>query len=606
MSRRTLLQGGLAGLVLASAGSLLPAQARGGSAPHFVALTHSIEDKLLVPDGYTHNIVIRWGDPVGLDGPEFDLAAQAPAKQALQFGYNCDFIAFMPLADVSEHSTRGLLVVNHEFTNAELMFPDWDGEKESKSRGMVDIELAAHGMTVIEIRREGTGRWQAIKDSPYNRRLSGETPVRLSGPAAGHPWLRTSYDPAGMQVRGTLSNCAGGITPWGTVLSAEENFQACFGGPLDAIPDEQLRALHRRYGVGADRYGWTRYYDRFDVRKEPHEPIRFGWVVEIDPYDAHSLPVKRTALGRMRHEAATVVLSRRGHAVVYMGDDERFEYIYKFVSAGRYKAANRAENLALLDSGTLYAARLRDDGTGEWLPLVFGRGPLTAANGFTSQASVLINARRAADLMGATRMDRPEDIEVHPRTGKVYAVLTNNTRRKPEQTDRANPRPYNKHGHILELVEEAGEHAATRFCWEIFIACGDPDNPEDRASYQGQRDVSWFSCPDNLVFDDRGRMWVTTDGQTSTMQKNDALYLVETEGPHRGKAMMFMSGLPGAEISGPEHTPDNRTFFVAIQHPGQGSSCANPTSHFPDYKTGIPPRPSIVAIYRQDGGKVGD
>lgn len=606
MSRRTLLQGGLAGLALAYTGSLVPAQAKDRASPHFVALNHSIEDKLLVPEGYTHNIVIRWGDPVMPDVPEFDLEAQASGKQALQFGYNCDFIAFMPLPSALETSSRGLLVVNHEFTNAELMFPAWDGRRESKSREMVDIELAAHGMSIIEVERETTGRWHTVRNSPYNRRFTGETPLRLSGPAAGHRWLRTADDPTGTLVRGTLSNCAGGITPWGTVLSAEENFQACFGGSPAGIKDDQVKAMYRRYGVGADRYGWTRYHDRFDVQKEPHEPLRFGWVVELDPYDARSLPMKRTALGRVRHEAATMVLSRRGYAVVYMGDDERFEYIYKFVSARRYNPANRAANLRLLDTGTLYVARFREDGTGEWLPLVFGQGPLVSANGFTSQACVLINTRYAADLLGATKMDRPEDIETHPHTGKVYAVMTNNTRRTPEQVDPANPRPNNRHGHIIEIIEEAGEHAATRFRWDIFIACGDPSNPSDRAYYQGHRDVSWFSCPDNLVFDDRGRMWVTTDGQSSTIKKNDALYLVETEGPHRGKARMFLSGLPGAEICSPEPTPDNRTFFVAIQHPGLGSNCANPSSRFPDYRVGIPPRPSIVAVYRQDGGKVGD
>ncbi|MGH8057737.1 MAG: PhoX family protein, partial [Candidatus Entotheonellia bacterium] len=242
ISRRTLLQGGLAGLALAYAGSLVPAQAKDRASPHFVALNHSIEDKLLVPEGYTHNIVLRWGDPVMPDVPEFDLEAQASGKQALQFGYNCDFIAFMPLPSALETSSRGLLVVNHEFTNAELMFPAWDGRRESKSREMVDIELAAHGMSIIEVERETTGRWHTVRNSPYNRRFTGETPLRLSGPAAGHRWLRTADDPTGTLVRGTLSNCAGGITPWGTVLSAEENFQACFGGSPAGIKDDQIKA----------------------------------------------------------------------------------------------------------------------------------------------------------------------------------------------------------------------------------------------------------------------------------------------------------------------------------------------------------------------------
>ncbi len=609
LSRRTLLKGGVAGLVLAYAGSLLPLETEGAAPRGFASLAPSTEDKLRVPAGYTHNVVVRWGDPVGLEAPEFDLVAQAPGKQARQFGYNCDFIAFMPLPYGTRNSSRGLLVVNHEYTNAELMFPQWDGKAESKSRELVDIELGAHGMSVIEVQREISGAWSYVRNSPYNRRLTGETPVFISGPAARHRWMKTAYDPTGTLVYGTLSNCAGGVTPWGTVLSGEENFQSRFEGSPDAIPDGAVRAMHRRYGIGVDRYAysWSRYHDRFDVTKEPHEPLRFGWVVEIDPYDPTSRPMKRTALGRLKHEGATVVIAPSGHAVVYMGDDERFEYIYKFVSAGRYDPANRVANLGLLDSGTLYVARFQDDGAGEWLPLAFGHGPLISANGFTSQAEVLLNTRRAADLLGATKMDRPEDIEVNPKTGKVYAVMTHNPQRKPAQVDKANPRPYNRHGHIIELVEKRGEHTATRFRWGIFIACGDPNNPEHQAYYQGHRDVSWFSNPDNLVFDNQGRLWVATDGQPSSIQENDGVYLVETEGPGRGQTRMFLSGPVGCELSGPEFTPDNCTFFVSVQHPGAGkdSTCTRPISRFPDYAAETPPRPSVVAIYCQDGGKVG-
>jgi hypothetical protein len=263
--------------------------------------------------------------------------------------------------------------------------------------------------------------------------------------------------------------------------------------------------------------------------------------------------------------------------------------------------------MGLLDSGTLYVAKFRDDGTGEWLPLIFGLGPLTPANGFASQAEVLINTRGAADLLGATKMDRPEDVEASPTTGRVYAVMTNNMRRTPEQVDKANPRPENKHGQIIEMIEDGGEHTATKFRWELFIACGDPNRPEDNAFYQGHKDVSWMSCPDNIAFDDAGRLWVATDGQPASITKNDAVYMVEVEGPQRGKAKMFLSGLPGGEVCGPAFTPDNRTFFVAIQHPGEGkgSTFADPISRFPDYMPDMPPRPSVVAIYRVDGGKVG-
>lgn len=607
VTRRALLKGGMAGLVLAAAGPGIPLQLRAETGAGFAPLRHSTEDRLLVPAGYRHAVLIRWGDPVMPEATDFDPRGQSPAKQALQFGYNCDFIAFLILPRGSGTSLRGLLVVNHEYTNPELMFPAWDGKDETKTREMVDIELMAHGLSVLEIQREADGGWTVVRDSPYSRRITGETALRISGPAVGHPWLRTAADATGTTVRGTLNNCAGGVTPWGTVLTAEENFQQYFGGQVDTVTDTALRAMHKRYGV-RDEYGWARHHDRFDVTKEPREPLRFGWVVEVDPYDPKSVPVKRTALGRFRHEAATVVITKGAQVVVYTGDDERFEYLYKFVSAGRYDATNRAANLGLLDAGTLYVARFRDDGTGEWLPLTFAQGPLTAANGFASQAEVLINTRGAADLLGATKMDRPEDVEANPRTGKVYAIMTNNTRRKPEQVDKANPRPDNKYGHLIELIEDGGDHAATTFRWEIFIAAGDPNNPDHKAYYQGRRDVSWFATPDNLTFDENGRMWVATDGQPSSIQKNDALYLVEVEGPQRGLAKMFLSSPVAAEVCGPEFTPDNRTLFVAIQHPGEGkgSTFAKPASRWPDEKGDLPPRPSVVAIYRPDGGKVGD
>jgi secreted PhoX family phosphatase len=567
----------------------------------FASLAHSREDALLVPPGYAHDVVSRWGDPVLPGAPRFDPQAQTPAGQALQFGYNCDFLAFLPLPRFSGRSDGGLLVVNHEYTNCELMFPGWNGSLETKSRDMVDVELAAHGLTVIEIRRDAAGRWHRVSDSPYSRRVTGETVIAISGPAAGHAWLRTSYDPAGTRVRGTLNNCAGGVTPWGTVLTGEENVNFYFRGTAAAA---SIRALHARYGV-RDEYGWGRYHDRFDLTREPREPLRFGWVVEVDPYDPNALPIKRTALGRFKHEAATVVVAPGGQAVVYSGDDERFEYLYKFVSTGRYQ--RDGDNRRLLDDGTLYVARFNDDGSGEWLPLVFGMGPLTEAHGFQSQAEVLINARGAADLLGATKMDRPEDVEASPQTGKVYAVMTNNASRIAGQVDRANPRAPNRFGHIIEISEAGGDHAATRCRWDIFIAAGNPADPAHLASYQGRSDGAWFATPDNIAFDARGRLWVATDGQAGAIGANDGLYMVETEGSGRGLARQFLSGPVGSEICGPVFTPDNRTLFVSVQHPGeaQGATFANPASRWPDGRPDMPPRPSVVAIYRPDGATIG-
>jgi hypothetical protein len=300
-------------------------------------------------------------------------------------------------------------------------------------------------------------------------------------------------------------------------------------------------------------------------------------------------------------------VAKDGRPVAYMGDDARFEYMYKFVATGRVDPANRQANTRLLDSGTLYAARFRDDGTGEWLPLVHGQGSLTEAKGFRSQADVAVNTRSAADAVGATKMDRPEDVEPNPKTGKVYAALTGNDRRKPEQVDRANPRPANKFGHILELVEDGGDHTGTRFRWNVFVLGGDPKNADHKAFYQGHTEVSPLATPDNLAFDDAGRMWVSTDGVDDTLGWNDGVWVLATEGPERGRARQFLSSPTGSEVCGPEFTPDNRTFFVAIQHPGltDKATYEKPGSRFPDYRPDMPPRPSVVAVYRDDGGKVG-
>jgi secreted PhoX family phosphatase len=584
-----------------------PRNASAQSSGAFVPVAGSTEDKLIVPPGYTHTVLLRWGDPLAAAVPELDPMAQTAAGQAQQFGYNCDFIGYLPLPQGSNSSTRGLLGVNHEFTVSALMFPGWDGKLESTTPEMVDISIAAHGFTIVEVVRGNRGEWTYVRDSAFNRRLTGTTPMAIRGPAAGHPYMRTSADPSGLTVLGTLNNCAGGVTPWGTVLTGEENIWLYFTGKVDDLPDEALRTLHARYRLGADRYAWGRYHDRFNLRKEPHEPNRFGWVVEIDPYDPQSVPVKHTALGRMAHEGASIILAKDGRPVAYMGDDARFEYLYKFVAAGRYAPGNRQANMQLLDSGTLYVARFGDDGAGEWLPLTYGQGPLTEANGFRSQAEVVINTRRAADLLGATKMDRPEDVEPNPVTGKVYCVMTGNDQRTAAQLDKANPRANNKFGHIIELIEDGGEHTATTFRWEIFLLAGDPQNPQHAAYYQGRTDVSPLATPDNLAFDDAGRMWVATDGVDDTLGPNDGVWVVATEGPERGRALQFLSGPVGCEVCGPAFTPDQRTFFVAIQHPGVADKVTydKPASRWPDYRPDMPPRPSVVAIYREDGGQVG-
>ncbi|MBI4391888.1 MAG: PhoX family phosphatase [candidate division NC10 bacterium] len=608
LSRRSLLKGAATGLVMISAGPLGASRsARAESAGGFTPVPATTEDRLIVPPGYRHTVILRWGDPLFADAAAFDPRTQTAAKQVRQFGYDCDFIGYMPLPQGSTSSGRGLLGVNHENALSPLMFPGWDGKVETKTREMVEIEVAAHGFTVVEVARGSRGEWAVVKDSPFNRRITGASSIAIRGPAAGHPLMHTEADPAGTTVFGTLNNCAGGVTPWGTILTGEENIHYYFTGRTADLANPALRALHKRYGVGAGWYGWARYHDRFDLKKEPHEPNRFGWIVEIDPYDPQSMPVKRTAMGRFFHEGAATILSKDGRAVAYMGDDARFEYLYKFVSAGRYDPKDRAANMRLLDTGTLYVARFRDDGTGEWLPLTSGVGPLTEANGVRSQAEVVIDTRRSADLVGGTKMDRPEDVEANSVTGKVYAALTSNDRRKPEQVDKANPRANNKFGHIIEMTEDGGDHAGKAFRWEIFILGGDPKNPDHRAYYQGHTDVSPLANPDNFAFEESGRLWVATDGIEDALGANDGIFALETQGPERGRARRFLSSPSGAEVCGPAFTPDGRTLFVAIQHPGWGSkvSFEKPESRWPDNRDDMPPRPSLVAIYREDGGKIG-
>lgn len=614
LSRRVLLKGASAGAVLLAAGTLRrPRSAGAQAAGGFTPVPSSSEDKLVLPSGYAHTVLLRWGDPLLPAAPEFDPAAQTGAKQGVQFGYDCDFIGYVPLPLGADSSTRGLLGVNHENARWALMHHGWNEpgytqKTRTKTAEMVEVEIAAHGFSIVEIVRRSDGSWSYVKDSPHNRRITGATSMRIRGPAAGHPLMRTKADPAGTHALGTLNNCAGGVTPWGTILTGEENIHHYFTGKPEDVADPALQAIHKRYSVGSGRYGWARYHDRFDLKKEPNEANRFGWIVEIDPYDPKSTPVKHTALGRFAHEGATVILSKDGRPVAYMGDDARFEYVYKFVAAGRYDAANRQANMELLGSGVLYAARFRDDGTGEWLPLTHGQGPLTEANGFRSQAEVLLNARGAGDLVGATKMDRPEDVEPNPLTGKVYAVMTFNERRTAAQVDSPNPRPNNKFGHIIEIVEEGGDHSATRFRWEIFLLAGDPMNPDHKANYRGRTDVSPLATPDNLAFDDGGGMWITTDGMADTLGANDGVWLVETEGAARGRARQFLSAPVGSEVCGPAFTPDNRTFFVAVQHPGwdeKDATYEKPDSRWPDYRPDMPPRPSVVAVYRADGRKVG-
>jgi uncharacterized protein len=620
--RRELLRGALSLGALAAAGPVaaVGAEAASASLPAafvFAEVTAGSDQRHHVAEGYDAEVLMRWGDPVLAGAPPFDPAAQSAAAQRLQFGYNSDFIGYLPMPGAADPSRHGLLVVNHEYTNEELMFPGV-GRQDTKAaafaamtRALVDIEMAAHGGSVIEVRREAD-KWRVVAGSQFARRIDTDTPMAITGPAAGHPRMRTAADPSGRAVRGMLNNCAGGVTPWGTWLSCEENFQGYFRGKLAAEHPEARN--HRRYGVGGGVFNWGQYYDRFDLAKEPNEPNRFGWVVEIDPFDPASIPKKRTALGRARHEGAEGIVNKDGRYVIYTGDDQRFDYVYRFVTRRAVEATDRAGNRDLLDEGTLSVARFNADGSLDWLPLVHGEGPLIAANGFAGQADVLIETRRAADLLGATKMDRPEDIEANPTTHKVYLLLTNNSRRQADEVDAANPRAANRFGHIIEMTAPDGDHAAARFTWEILLRCGDPSVAAVGATFHPATSQNgWFGMPDNCAVDHLGRLWIATDGNSArTTGRADGVWTLETEGERRATSRLFFRGPVGAELCGPRFTPDDETLFVAVQHPGEApetddgpaASYENPATRWPDFDPAMPPRPSVLAITRKGGGKI--
>jgi secreted PhoX family phosphatase len=619
-----------AGAVALGAGLGGRAATAAGSSLTFKEIPHTLSRAMAVAEGYDAQVLVAWGDPIVKGGRAFDHRNLTAAAQVTQFGYNCDFIAFLPLPRMSgpggsTRSDHGLLCVNNEYTNWELMAPGLTAKHDvwqKTTRHQAAVEMAAHGHSVVEVGRKGNGRWSYVAGAKRNRRITARTPMGISGPAAGHDRLKTKADPSGRKVVGTMNNCAGGVTPWGTVLIAEENFHYYFGGdPRKSAGYAREQANYRRYGIrGRAYYGWHRFDKRFNVEAEPNEANRFGWMVEFDPYDPASMPVKCTALGRMKHEGANVVIAPDGRIVAYMGDDQVFEYIYKYVSTGRFDPANPAANRGLLDDGTLHAARFAADGTLEWRPLIFGKGPLTPANGFHSQADVLIETRRAADLMGATPMDRPEEVEVNRATGRVYAALTKNSkrgRRKP--VDAANPRARNRHGHIIEIVPPgagattksagaAADHTSTRARWEIFLLAGDPRDAGKGARYHpGVSREGWFANPDNFGFDAKGRMWIGSD-QGPDQPRNriaDGVYATDTTGPGRALTRCFFTAPVGAELCSPTFTPDNRTLFVSVQHPGEGSGFAAPLTRWPDFREGAPPRPAVVAITKKDGGVIG-
>jgi len=610
LSRRRVLQHGLGAAALSflagRAGLLAPPALAQSRLLGFTPVPVSTADMVIVPSGYTVDVVYAWGDPIS-NGPAWKPdASNSAADQEQQAGMHHDGMHFFPIPAGSSSSTHGLLVVNHEYTDDGLLHP---GGMETWSAAKVAKSMAAHGVSVIEISLVN-GKWTIVRPSRYARRITAKTPMILSGPAAGHPWLRTSGDPSGRLALGTASNCAHGFTPWGTYLTCEENFNGYFVNASGLVP-----ALQKRYGISDKGFGyrWHEHETRFDAAAHPNEPNRFGWVVEIDPWDARSQPIKRTALGRIKHEGAKVELAVDGRAVVYMGDDERFESIYKFVSRDRYRPADRVANLRLLDEGTLYVARFNADGAGEWLELSQGKNGLDAAAGFPSQAEVLINARGAADRVGATPMDRPEWIAVHPVTKEAFCSLTNNTRRGEQGApapDAANPRGPNVYGHIIRWRDQGKDPGAARFDWDILALAGDPANPDP--AKRGNIKGDMFGSPDGLWVDPRGVLWIEMDVSTSTLNKGDYARMgnnaMLAADPSTGEVRRFLVGPNGCEITGIIATADGKNLFINIQHPGETASertdPAKPTgvSQWPD---GGRPRSATIVIRKSDGGVIG-
>jgi secreted PhoX family phosphatase len=574
----------------------------------FEGIAIGTTDALTVPKGYVAEVIAAWGEPIGVAGnmPAWrNDAGNSAADQEVQMGMHHDGIHFYPL----DGSRRGLLVMNHEYTDDGLLHTDgqkdWSAEKTRKSQ-------AAHGVAVIEVAQGGgsSGRWQMVRPSRYARRFTAASPFGVSGPAAGHPLMRTAADPSGRRVLGTLNNCASGKTPWGTYLSGEENWAFYFQG------GDSLTADQRRWGLRANAsYAWWRTDERWDARKHPNEFHRFGWVVEIDPEDPTSTPMKRTALGRAAHEGAWVGVTKDGRAVVYSGEDARFEYIYKFVSRDRIKPGGAKPNAELLDHGTLYVARFDADGRGRWLPLVHGQGPLTAANGFADQGEVLIKSRQASDLLGATKMDRPEWLAIDPASGEVYCTLTNNSARgAPGQpgVDAANPRANNVFGQIIRWKDD-GDFDGAGFAWNHLVLAGDPAQPRPEAKGNIKGDL--YACPDGIAFDPAGTLWIQTDAHATQMYKGELVNIGSNQmlacDVKTGQTRRFLTGPINCEITGVTWTPDMRTMFVNVQHPGETpsdrSDPAQPRrfSNWPDYSATGRPRSATVVIRRVDGGVIG-
>jgi len=690
LSRRQALKGGvgvtatvlLGGLGLTACGG---SDSAAGLALGFAAVAKNKNDVVTVPDGYQVSILHALGDPMHYgDSSWQNNGTETADSYNRRIGDGHDGMYYFGLTEDGKYdanrSDRGLLCVNHEYVVQPYgLHPAGITAGASRVASEVEKEIYAHGVSVVEVKRSSGNDMSMVRGSKFNRRITSATEMAFTGPAKGNDGLKTKFSADGTKTRGTNNNCANGYTPWGTYLTCEENWLNVVGR---AAGDDALRTAKevvslKRYGLTENRkspYLWdTAGSDDLFARWSSsvvgasaaddyrNTANNFGWVVEIDPFNNTSVPVKRTALGRFNHEGAWPAPAVVGQPIViYQGDDARNEYIYKFVSKALWSASDVNGGLAAgakyLDEGTLYVAKFSADGTGTWLELTHGKNGLDANNAlyaFENQGDVVINARLAADSLGATKMDRPEWGAVNPLNGEAYMTLTNNSNRvDPTATptgsqlkpDAANPRYYtdtytnadnttktnkgNPHGHIIRWKENAGSVAATQFAWDIYLFAAENNAAAD-VNLSGLTAVNDFSSPDGLYFDPRGLLWIQTDDGAYTDVTN-CMMLAAVPGKvgDGGKTTAaggtatikganatpdsvrrFLVGPKDCEITGVAVTPDGKTMFCNVQHPGENGSLATPSSAWPDSQTSAGsskrPRSATFIVTRKDGGAIG-
>ena len=651
---------------------------------NFTPVEHSMADQVIVPDDYQVQAFLPLGLPIvsGLQDWS-DTTARAGESFEFRIGDNHDGLWFYGLKDGkldNSVSDRGLLAINHEYVDTGRLNPLGDftrpvagleGTIYANQKLSQDVrrEVNCHGVCVVEVVRGADNQFTLVKDSRFNRRITSATVIELTGPAAGSDLMKTKFDPSGLTTQGINNQCGSGDSPWGTYLTVEENYAGVFARSDDsAVISTELNNARNRYGLrinSAGGYLWhtppseeasfTDEFARWDITAgattSATEDYRnafhtFGYITEIDPFDPDARAVKRTALGRFSHENcgyAPVVVGEP--VVLYMGDDARGEYVYKFVSEATWSESDAGSGLAggqkFLDAGTLYVAKFNADGRGEWIELTFGKNGLDASNTlypFSSQADVCIFTRLAADSVGATKMDRPEWVNASPITGEVYLTLTNNSQRgrSAQPLDAANPRNYdadgnssldgNVNGHVIRWKEDGTGNAATTFQWDVYLFGSPFDNINANLSdLTAQNDLS---SPDGLQFDSRGVLWIQTDdsayryrtncmmlvalpgtvGDGSSLDVNGVTTYVGAK-PSITKLARFLVGPVESEITGITFTPDLKTLFISIQHPGErGTRAGGFASHWPasqtDPSSTALPRSALAVITRKDGGVI--